>query len=59
MLLKVTVVIFLITNIDALVEFRIKNNDGRDIWIGIQGNAGKEALVNGGFVLGAHKQVGN
>lgn len=39
------------------VEFRIKNNEGGDIWVGIQGNDGRDPLNNGGFILGAGQQV--
>ncbi|KAL3276956.1 hypothetical protein HHI36_012321 [Cryptolaemus montrouzieri] len=38
-------------------EFQIRNNDGGDIWIGIQGNPGQENLNNGGFILGSQQQV--
>ncbi|XP_030755744.1 thaumatin-like protein, partial [Sitophilus oryzae] len=33
------------------VRFNIQNLDGGPIWIGIQGNPGKENLANGGFKL--------
>ncbi|XP_076257666.1 uncharacterized protein LOC143194824 [Rhynchophorus ferrugineus] len=33
------------------VRFNIKNLDGGQIWIGIQGNPGHENLANGGFKL--------
>lgn len=39
------------------VEFRIKNNEGGDVWIGTQGNDGKAPLNNGGFVLHSKQQV--
>ncbi|KAJ8919979.1 hypothetical protein NQ315_006509 [Exocentrus adspersus] len=35
------------------VEFEIRNQEGGDIWVGIQGNSGKQTLEGGGFVLGA------
>lgn len=44
---------------EAVVEFRIKNNDGGDVWIGIQGNEGHIALGNGGFVLQSGGEVRN
>ncbi|KAK9874693.1 hypothetical protein WA026_005513 [Henosepilachna vigintioctopunctata] len=41
------------------IEFQIKNNEGREIWIGIQGNPNQPHLRNGGFKLpqGAQKSV--
>lgn len=57
MILKIFSVAFIVLSAEASVEFRIKNNDGGDVWIGIQGNDGKEALASGGFVLGSGEQV--
>lgn len=56
MFVKLAVVALLAVATSA-VEFRIKNNEIGDVWIGIQGNDGREALNNGGFVLGAGEQV--
>lgn len=56
MLAKLLLVVF-VGFASAEVEFRIKNNDGGDVWIGIQGNDGKTALENGGFILGSGEQV--
>lgn len=39
------------------VEFEIKNLEIGDIWVGIQGNSGKEALEGGGFVLAPSASV--
>ncbi|KAK9874695.1 hypothetical protein WA026_005515 [Henosepilachna vigintioctopunctata] len=41
------------------VEFKIKNNERGEIWVGIQGNPGHPHLKNGGFKLaqGAQKSV--
>lgn len=57
MFLKIFSVVCIALAAKASVEFRIKNNDGGDVWIGIQGNDGKEALEGGGFVLGSGQQV--
>ncbi|XP_072391832.1 uncharacterized protein [Diabrotica undecimpunctata] len=35
------------------VEFEIVNKEIGAVWVGIQGNSGKEALANGGFILEA------
>lgn len=37
--------------------FNINNKDGGPIWIGIQGNSGKEHLANGGFKLAQGESV--
>lgn len=37
--------------------FNIHNKDGGPIWIGIQGNPGKEHLANGGFKLAQGESV--
>ncbi|XP_050297163.1 uncharacterized protein LOC126736704 isoform X2 [Anthonomus grandis grandis] len=44
---------------EATVTFTITNKDGGPIWVGIQGNPGKEHLSNGGFKLeqGASKSL--
>lgn len=39
------------------VKFNIHNKDGGPIWIGIQGNADKPALENGGFKLAEGESV--
>ncbi|XP_045468648.1 pathogenesis-related protein 5-like [Harmonia axyridis] len=39
------------------IEFQIKNNEGGQVWIGIQGNPGHQHLRNGGFSLGPRQQV--
>ncbi|KAJ8941000.1 hypothetical protein NQ314_010508 [Rhamnusium bicolor] len=49
---KLIIAAILIVTVRA-VDFEIRNNDGGDIWIGIQGNPGKENLANGGFILGS------
>lgn len=41
----------------SAIEFQIKNNEGGQVWIGIQGNPGHQHLKNGGFSLGARQQV--
>lgn len=51
----VVLAVFLVT-VNA-VEFEIRNNDGGDVWIGIQGNPNNENLNNGGFVLGSGQSV--
>lgn len=53
---KSLLIVFAICTSEA-AEFRIKNNEGGDIWIGIQGNSGKPALEGGGFILEPGKQV--
>lgn len=38
-------------SIASAVEFEITNREIGAVWVGIQGNAGKHALENGGFIL--------
>lgn len=58
MFLKVAAVLSLALAVNA-VEFIIKNNEQGPVWIGIQGNDGREPLANGGFVLDQGAQVRN
>lgn len=39
------------------VDFEITNKEIGAIWVGIQGNADKVAMANGGFILGAGATV--
>lgn len=57
MFFKIFALALLAVTANASVEFRLKNNEIGDIWIGIQGNDGREALENGGFVLTPGQQV--
>lgn len=56
MFFKVATVLSLALAVSA-VEFRIKNNEQGPVWIGIQGNDGREPLASGGFVLEQGEQV--
>lgn len=56
MFFKLTAVLSLALAVNA-VEFIIKNNEQGAVWIGIQGNDGREPLANGGFVLETGEQV--
>lgn len=56
MFFKLAAVLCLAVAVNA-VEFRIKNNEQGPVWIGIQGNDGREPLANGGFVLAQGEQV--
>ncbi|XP_023016998.2 uncharacterized protein [Leptinotarsa decemlineata] len=49
---KVISFCLLLTTVCA-VEFQITNREIGPIWVGIQGNSGKPALANGGFILEA------
>ncbi|KAJ8942403.1 hypothetical protein NQ318_014449 [Aromia moschata] len=51
-MLKLAVGALLLVAVQA-VDFQIVNNEIGAIWVGIQGNADKSALENGGFVLEA------
>lgn len=39
------------------VEFQFVNKEIGAVWVGIQGNSGKESLNNGGFILEAGTTV--
>lgn len=39
------------------VDFQIINKESGPIWVGIQGNSGKPALENGGFILDSKASV--
>lgn len=56
MVFKLFAVLSLAIAVNA-VEFRIVNKEAGPVWIGIQGNDGREPLANGGFVLGEGEQV--
>ncbi|XP_023310732.1 pathogenesis-related protein 5-like [Anoplophora glabripennis] len=47
---KLVVVATVLATVYA-VEFEFKNLEIGDVWVGIQGNSGKDALEGGGFVL--------
>lgn len=53
---KATAVLGLTLAVGA-VEFVFKNNEQGPVWIGIQGNDGREPLAEGGFVLETGAQV--
>ncbi|CAG9855907.1 unnamed protein product [Phyllotreta striolata] len=48
-----SVIIPLILSSASAVQFEIVNKEIGAVWVGIQGNSGKEALANGGFILQA------
>lgn len=50
-------VISIILAISQAIEFQIVNKEIGAVWVGIQGNSGKEALANGGFILEAGASV--
>lgn len=50
------IIICFVASINA-VEFQITNKEIGAIWVGIQGNSGKAALQNGGFILQAGATV--
>lgn len=58
MFFKLATVLSLALAVNA-VQFIIKNNEQGPVWIGIQGNDGRQALENGGFILGQGEQVRN
>lgn len=51
------IVVLSILSIASAVEFQIINRESGAVWVGIQGNAGKPALENGGFILEAGASV--
>lgn len=57
MFLKIVLLSALVLAVTGEVEFRFKNLDGADIWVGTLGNAGIDPIGGGGFVLHSMEEV--
>lgn len=51
------ILLFSCLSVASAVEFEITNKEIGATWVGIQGNAGKPALENGGFILEKSSKV--